>query len=104
MLLLVKHSLYLCFLLEHTMSVGATEWNCPNTRNQAVDAIRQIATVKDHQLVLNLPAYFEHQQVEVIVLPCGTDSEIAETALLSESVLARDWERPEEDTAWAHLQ
>lgn len=27
-----------------------------------------------------------------------------ETALLSEQALAKDWELPEEDEAWAHLQ
>jgi hypothetical protein len=27
-----------------------------------------------------------------------------ETALLSEPVLAADWNRPEEDAAWSHLQ
>jgi hypothetical protein len=27
-----------------------------------------------------------------------------ETALLSESVLARDWNRPEEDEAWSQFQ
>jgi hypothetical protein len=27
-----------------------------------------------------------------------------ETALLSEPALAEDWNRPEEDAAWAHLQ
>ena len=27
-----------------------------------------------------------------------------ETALLSEAALAVDWNRPEEDTAWSHLQ
>jgi hypothetical protein len=27
-----------------------------------------------------------------------------ETALLSEAALASDWERPEEDEAWSHLQ
>ena len=26
------------------------------------------------------------------------------TALLSEAALAEDWNRPEEDTAWSHLQ
>lgn len=31
---------------------------------------------------------------------CFTD----ETALLSEAALAEDWNRPEEDAAWAHLQ
>ncbi|MBM3153630.1 MAG: hypothetical protein FJZ96_15745 [Chloroflexi bacterium] len=29
---------------------------------------------------------------------------VAETALLSEAALAEDWDRPEEDEAWAHLQ
>jgi hypothetical protein len=29
---------------------------------------------------------------------------VAETALLSEPALAEDWNRPEEDKAWAHLQ
>lgn len=27
-----------------------------------------------------------------------------ETALLSEAALAEDWERPEEEAAWSHLQ
>ena len=27
-----------------------------------------------------------------------------ETALLSEAVLGADWNRPEEDEAWSHLQ
>ena len=27
-----------------------------------------------------------------------------ETALLSESALAEDWNRPEEDAAWSHFQ
>ena len=27
-----------------------------------------------------------------------------EAALLSEPALASDWDRPEEDTAWSHLQ
>jgi len=30
--------------------------------------------------------------------------DVAETALLSEAALAEDWNRPEEDAAWAHLQ
>jgi hypothetical protein len=29
---------------------------------------------------------------------------VAETALLCEAALAEDWNRPEEDEAWAHLQ
>ena len=29
---------------------------------------------------------------------------IAETALLSEAVLSEDWNHPEEEEAWSHLQ
>ena len=32
------------------------------------------------------------------------EPEIPETALLSQQTLARDWERPEENAAWSHLQ
>ena len=38
----------------------------------------------------------------VIVLEGGASK--AETALLSERALAADWDRAEEDEAWAHLQ
>jgi antitoxin FitA len=31
-------------------------------------------------------------------------AKIAETVLLSQDALAKDWDRPEEDEAWAHLQ
>lgn len=31
-------------------------------------------------------------------------SRVPETALLSEAALAEDWNRPEEDVAWSHLQ
>lgn len=30
--------------------------------------------------------------------------QVSETALLSEPALAVDWNRPEEDAAWSHLQ
>ena len=32
------------------------------------------------------------------------EPDIPGTALLSEESLARDWDRPEEDVAWSHLQ
>ncbi|MCS7065901.1 MAG: hypothetical protein NZL85_06435 [Fimbriimonadales bacterium] len=30
--------------------------------------------------------------------------QVSETALLSEAALGEDWNRPEEDAAWSHLQ
>jgi hypothetical protein len=32
-----------------------------------------------------------------------TDTDSRATMLVSEAVLRRDWDRPEEDSAWAHL-
>ncbi len=40
----------------------------------------------------------------VIVLEPSYHIDASETALLSESALAEDWNRPEEDEAWSHLQ
>jgi hypothetical protein len=40
----------------------------------------------------------------VIVLDDSPLSIVDETALLSEAALAVDWNRPEEDQAWAYLQ
>lgn len=40
----------------------------------------------------------------VTVLDEDADSDIPETALLSESVLSEDWLRDEEEEAWQHLQ
>jgi hypothetical protein len=34
----------------------------------------------------------------------GVQGDVAEVTLLSKPALARDWDRPEEDEAWAHLQ
>jgi hypothetical protein len=41
--------------------------------------------------------------VTVLDKPVDEASDIS-TALLSEAALAEDWNRPEEDAAWAHLQ
>lgn len=41
------------------------------------------------------------QRALVTLLDEGIESE---TALLSEAALSEDWERPEEDEAWRHLQ
>jgi hypothetical protein len=56
----------------------------------------------------------EHGQVrllEIVNLPSARralvtilEDEPAGTALLAEAALAEDWNRPEEDAAWSHLQ
>jgi antitoxin MazE len=40
---------------------------------------------------------------EIKITPATTRSKLTETAVLSERALS-DWERPEEDKAWASLQ
>lgn len=40
----------------------------------------------------------------VTILEEEPSAGISETALLAEPALAEDWNRPEEDAAWSHLQ
>jgi hypothetical protein len=40
----------------------------------------------------------------VTILEEEPGTSLHETALLSEAALAEDWNRPEEDAAWSHLQ
>jgi hypothetical protein len=40
----------------------------------------------------------------ITVLMDEPKTSVGETALLSEPALAQDWNRPEEDAAWLHLQ
>ncbi len=40
----------------------------------------------------------------VTILEDAPAAGVPETALLSEQSLAKDWDQPEEDEAWSHLQ
>jgi hypothetical protein len=46
----------------------------------------------------------EARRALVTILEEEPATEASETALLSEQSLAEDWNRPEEDEAWLHLQ
>ncbi len=46
----------------------------------------------------------EARRALVTILEEAPRADVSETALLSEPALAKDWERPEEDEAWSHLQ
>jgi hypothetical protein len=48
----------------------------------------------------NVPAAAGKRAIVVIL----DEGNIPESALLSEVALAEDWNRPEEEAAWAHLQ
>ena len=61
------------------------------------------ATIEtDGQIHLLEPIHLAHSCRAIITIL--EESEIPETALLSQQSLAHDWDRPEEDAAWSHLQ
>jgi len=61
------------------------------------------ATVeKNGNVRLHEPVHLEHPCRAIVTII--DDNEVSEAALLSQKVLARDWERPEEEEAWSHLQ
>ena len=55
------------------------------------------------EVVFDFVSYLLERQPGQELLNRATASESFQTMLASESILRRDWERPEEDTAWAHL-
>jgi hypothetical protein len=46
----------------------------------------------------------ETRRALVTILEEQPTAGVSETALLSEQTLGEDWNRPEEDEAWSHLQ
>lgn len=60
--------------------------------------IEKDGTVRLHKKV-RLPA-----SRRAILIILDEPAPVAETALLSEPALAEDWNRPEEDEAWAYLR
>ena len=46
----------------------------------------------------------EARRALVMILEEQPSTGVSETALLSEPALGEDWNRPEEDEAWSHLQ
>ena len=68
--------------------------------------IRTIEAVIDEQGNVRLlePVHLPSARRALItILEDRTAAGISEGALLSEAVLAEDWNRPEEDEAWSHL-
>ena len=69
--------------------------------------IRTIEAVIDEQGAVRLLEAVELSEARralVTILEEAPQLVTSETALLSEAALAEDWNRPEEDTAWSHLQ
>lgn len=61
------------------------------------------ATIEtDGQVHLLEPLHLPHSCRAIVTIM--DEPEAPEAALLSEQALAQDWEKPEEDAAWSHLQ
>ena len=69
--------------------------------------IRTVEAIVDehgHVRLLEEVGLPEARRALVTILEEAPRTGVRETALLSEPALAKDWERPEEDEAWSHLQ
>lgn len=69
--------------------------------------IRTVEAVIDEQGVVQLleDVHLPNaRRAFVTILEEKPTQRIGEAALLSEKALAEDWDRPEEDEAWTHLQ
>ena len=67
------------------------------TVEAVIDANGQVRLLES----INLPAA---RRALVTILEEEPATNVAETALLSEPALAEDWNKPEEEAAWSHLQ
>ena len=68
--------------------------------------MRTIKAIVDERGVVHLlePVQLDRRRRALVTILAEEPSDVHETALLSEASLAEDWNRPEEDAAWAHLQ
>jgi hypothetical protein len=67
------------------------------TVEAVIDEDGQVSLLED----IRLP---EARRALVTILEAPPNISSGDTALLSESALAQDWDRPEEDEAWSSLQ
>lgn len=57
---------------------------------------------RDGQVHLTEPLHLSRTCRAIVTII--EDPDVSDTALLSDPALAEDWDRPEEDEAWSHLQ
>lgn len=68
-------------------------------------ALRSIEVTVEKDGTVRLPQKIKFpKRLRAILTILDEPTSVAETALLSEGALAEDWDRPEEDEAWAYLQ
>ena len=68
--------------------------------------IQTLEAIVDENGVVRLlePVRFDRQRRALVTILADEPADGHDTTLLSEAALAEDWNRPEEDAAWSHLQ
>ena len=68
--------------------------------------IQTVEAIVDESGVVRLlePVHLDRRHRALVTILSDELSDSFETAMLSEPALAQDWNRPEEDEAWSHLQ
>jgi hypothetical protein len=69
-----------------------------------IRAIEAIIDEHGNVRLLETFSFPSSRRALVMILDDPADSTTREASHLSEPVLAQDWNRPEEDAAWSHLQ
>jgi len=69
---------------------------------QIADRLQQLPTDK-LVVVYDFVSYLAERQSGKVLWNWEATSESFQTMLASEPVLRRDWQKPEEEAAWAHL-
>ena len=68
--------------------------------------IQTVEAIVDENGVVRLleQVHLDHSHRALVTILSEAPPIDSETALMSEAALARDWNRPEEEQAWKHLQ
>jgi hypothetical protein len=69
-----------------------------------IQTLEAIINEQGHVFLLDHIKLPEARRALVTILNDAPVDGVNEAALLSEKTLATDWNRPEEDVAWSHLQ
>jgi hypothetical protein len=69
-----------------------------------IKTVEAVIDEKGHVQLLESIELPAARRALVTILEEEPVTRISETALLSEPALAEDWNKPEEDAAWSHLQ
>ncbi len=72
-------------------------------KNETAKMIRTVAAIIDDKGQVSLLEPVRLSSARRALVTIFEEEPVAATALLSETALSEEWERPEEDAAWANL-